>query len=204
MTPVPRTTRPVGSTLEAQETLSFEDIACLLRGGSGTAPYSEFSPSYDDTVPSHIDILCGRDKESYRHAGNRRFRAIISKYRDEYQNAKSRDDKTRITDEIVASIRECRERFLRKDKNTNMWYDVGDVYAHEKVSHALRSAKDPERTCKRKKQNVKHQLPTAEENHAFQTLLEQQQHIFRELTNEQQASEVLDFENDDHWLSILV
>lgn len=202
MTPDPKTTRPLSGTLEDQETLSFEDdIACLLRGGSRKVRYSEVSPAYDDdSVPSNIDILCGRDKESYGHAGNRRFRAIISTYRDEYQNAKSRDNKTRITDEIVASIRNCRGRFLRKDEKTNMWYDVGDAYAHEKVSHALRSAKDPEKKCQRIKQKVKLQLPTANENPAFHTLLEQQQHIFRALINEDQPSEAMDFEQDENRL----
>lgn len=30
-------------------------------------------------------------------------------------------------------------RFLLYDPHTNLWYDVGDEYAREKVSHSLRS-----------------------------------------------------------------
>jgi hypothetical protein len=163
--------------------------------------FSEDSPSYDDMIPSNVDVLCGRDREAHGHVGNKRFRVMISWYRDNYQNAKSRDEKTRITNEIVSSVRECRGRFLKKDENTNIWYDVGDEYAHEKVSHALRSAKDPEKNkCQRKKQKVTHQPPSPEQNHAFQTLLEKQQRIFWSLLEENQALDALDFEEDVYYL----
>ena len=36
-------------------------------------------------------------------------------------------------------------RFLLKDTNSGMWFDVGEVYAREKVSHALRSRPNEER-----------------------------------------------------------
>jgi hypothetical protein len=202
MTPAPRA-RPVEVTLEPQETLSFEDIACLLRTNSEKMFFSEDLPSYDDMIPTNADVLCGRDREAHGNVGNRKFRVMISWYRNKYQNAKSRDEKTRVTNEIVASIRACGGRFLKKDENTNIWHDVSDEYAHEKVSHALRSAKDPEKKCQRKKQKVTHQPPTPEENHTFQTLLENQQRIFRSLLEENQASDALDFEEDEHYGGIL-
>jgi hypothetical protein len=205
MAPDPSPIRPVGITLEArQETLSYQDVADILHLGSAKTPYPKVSPSSsDDIVPQKTDVVCGRDKEAYGHVGNRRFRVLISLHRDNYQNAKTRDTKTNITKEIVASIRECGGRFLRKDEQTDMWYVVGYDYAHEKVSHALRSAKDPERKCK-KKQKAKDQPPTREEHNAFQTLLLQQQKIFRELLEENQLSEALDFEGEEQCCSISV
>jgi hypothetical protein len=170
----------VGGTLEPQETLSFEDIACLLRTSSENEKmlFSEDSPSSDHMIPRNVDVLCGKDREAYAHVGNKRFRVMISWYRNKYQNAKSREEKTRINKEIVSTIRECGGRFLKKDCNTNIWYDVGDEYAHDKVSHALRNTRDPKKKCKKKKQKVPNQPLTPEEDHAFQTLLETQQRIY--------------------------
>jgi hypothetical protein len=59
MTSDPSATRSVGDTLDGEETLSYEDIVCLLQEGSGEI----LSPSDDDMVPSQLlGILCGRDK----------------------------------------------------------------------------------------------------------------------------------------------
>ena len=207
MTPTPRA-HPVGCTLEPQESLSFEDVACLqaclLRTSSENEKmlFSENSPSSDDMIPRSVDILCGKGREAHVHTGNKRFRVIISQYRKDYQNARCRDQKTRITKEIVSSIRECGGRFLKKDQNTDIWYDVGDEYAHEKVSHALRSARDPTKKIPkiRNPKVAQHQPPTPEENHAFWTLVENQKRIFRSLLEQDKASNYLDFEEDEHWV----
>lgn len=41
-------------------------------------------------------------------------------------------------------------RFLLYDPNTKLWYDVGDGYAREKVSHSLRSRPNEQRRTKPK------------------------------------------------------
>eukprot|EP00980_Cylindrotheca_fusiformis_P031203 scaffold25978_cov122-Cylindrotheca_fusiformis.AAC.1 len=51
------------------------------------------------------DVICGRDKLSHTHVGNKRFRKIIEMNRVSYQNATSRDEKTRITCQVVDVIR---------------------------------------------------------------------------------------------------
>ena len=68
------------------------------------------------------------------HPGNRRFRQLIMEKKDEYQKAIRRDDKTRITLELVQSLRNGPDggRFLLYDPKTELWYDVGDDYAKEK------------------------------------------------------------------------
>lgn len=55
--------------------------------------------------PGRMDILCGRGKSITAHPGNQRFREAIIARRDEYQQTKRRDDKSRITEEIVDSLR---------------------------------------------------------------------------------------------------
>lgn len=205
MAPDPRSIHPIELTVdEHQETVSYQDFAHLISClDSIHTSWPEVSPSLsDDTVPQTNDILCGRDREAYGHAGNRTFRSLISFYRDEYQHAKARDIKTGITREIIDSIRECGGRFLKKDEHTDVWCEVGDDYAHEKVSHALRSAKDPERKSQPKRHKAKDHPPTQEQDDDFQRLFADQQHLFRQLLEENQMSE--NFETNEQWSGISV
>ena len=62
-----------------------------------TKPPNLFSEDY--MIPSTFDVLYGKGRDALAHVGNKIFRMIISWYRDEYQNAKHRDEKTRISKE---------------------------------------------------------------------------------------------------------
>ena len=131
--------------------------------------------------PKQFDVICGTNKLSHAHVGNKRFRDIVEMIRERYQTAPSRDEKTRITCEIVSAIRSHRPggRFLKINADTNKWDDVGDEYAREKVSHALRYRK------KRKAVPTKH---TNQESDVFATILEDQQRIFRRLVDDQEQA----------------
>jgi hypothetical protein len=186
MAPDSRSTSPVRLTVhEPEETFSYQDaahiISCL---DSANTPWPE--------VPQKEDILLGRHREAYGHPGNRRFRFLISSYSDDYQNARARDTKTGIIQKIVASIQKYGGRFLRRDEQTDMWCDVCDdyKYVHEKVSHALRQKKNTERRSPQKMSpNANDHPPTPEQDNYFQTLLADQQNIFRELIDEDHTSE---------------
>jgi hypothetical protein len=127
--------------------------------------------------PKQFEVTCGTDKISHAHIGNKRFRDIIEMIRERYQTAPSRDEKMRITCEIVSVVRSHRPggRFLKINTDTKKWNDVGDEYAREKVSHALRYRK------KRKAAPTSH---TDQESDVFATLLEDQQRILRRLVDE--------------------
>jgi hypothetical protein len=128
------------------------------------------------------DVLCGRDKLSHAHIGNKRFRQIIAINREAYQTAPSRENKTSITCDIVTMVREYGGRFLKLDETTGEFQELGEHYIREKVSHALRSAKDPDRPCIRKRREVqKCHVPTPEEDALFQETLRDQQQIFQSL-----------------------
>jgi hypothetical protein len=127
------------------------------------------------------DVLCGRDKLSHAHCGNKRFRHIIEMNREAYQTAPTRERKTNITGQIVSMVRECGGRFLKVDDATGEWVDVGDTYAREKVSHALRSAKDPNRPRIKKRREVRRHVPSPEEDALFEETLRDQQRIFQGL-----------------------
>jgi hypothetical protein len=55
-------------------------------------------------TPGPMDVICGRGK-SVSHPGNQRFRRLILAKKEAYQKAKRRDEKTRITFEIVVELR---------------------------------------------------------------------------------------------------
>lgn len=190
--------------IESDVNLSFDDVAPLLRSTSISSlsvdddtndnnikstcnDTSTHSDNGDSIVPGDYDVLCGRDKTSFCHTGNKRFRVIVAMNFERYQNCATREDKTIITEEILEGIRECGGRFLKLNKKTGEYNVVSSACAHEKVSHALRSAK-PKSNKPRKKRKIVHKPPTVEENEAFRFIYNEQQRIFREM---------LDNENGD-------
>jgi hypothetical protein len=150
-----------------------------------------------------VDVLCGRDKMSHAHSGNKRFRQIIERHRESYQTASCREKKTSITCQIVKMIRDCEGRFLKRDDETGEWSDVGDDYAREKVSHALRSAKDPNRPKIKKTRVVPKFVPSPEQEAIFRATLRDQQRIFQSLVEKENqgldAAEMFDhgFSSED-------
>jgi len=136
-------------------------------------------------VPERFDILCGREKITHLHIGNKVFRRIVEWNRERYQTATLREDKTRMTVELVERLRKLRPggRFLKQDTDTGEWFEVGDEYAREKVSHALRSAKDPNRPRAKKKRRIVPRVHTQKENAIFESILGDQQQIFEALVN---------------------
>lgn len=169
--------------LEPAQTLSFEDVAPLLQQITpGKVHFVDNIESSGDFTPDNQDIICGRDKQAFNHVGNKRFRVLIARSRETYQNAKTREAKSKITDDIIDTILES-GRFLKYDYVTKLWCVVTRDYAHEKVSHALRSAKDPRKKKPRKKRMV-HKTYTKEEDETFNFLFVEQQKIFQELLHD--------------------
>lgn len=85
------------------------------------------------------DVLCGRGGATNSHIGNRAFRHLVKQYKDKYLKAKKKE-KPNVAGEIVDKIRSLDPpgRFLKKDRDTGYWLDIGDMRAKEKTSQALR------------------------------------------------------------------
>lgn len=64
-----------------------------------------FDPSKGISEPDPNDVICGRGKMTSLHPANRRFRELVNENKDAYQRAKRRDEKTRITYELVDKLR---------------------------------------------------------------------------------------------------
>lgn len=136
-------------------------------------------PAINEDDIQHKDVLCGRERQIHAHQGNRKFRHLINMNRERYQTATSREVKTSITAEIVETVRLSGGRFLKQDEG--IWREVDPNYAHEKVSHALRSAKDPNKPKQKRTRNVNIRPPSVEEEHFFQILAADQERIYQNL-----------------------
>lgn len=99
----------------------------------------------DVCAPGQHDVICGRGKISRDHVGNRRFRTIVNRHKKRYRDAETKDDKTRVSLSVLDIVRNSCDppgRFLKLNLETGTWYDVGEKGARERVSLALRTAKD--------------------------------------------------------------
>jgi len=83
-------------------------------------------------------------------------------------------------------VEESGGRFLRFDEATRTWEQVDAKSAHEKVSHALRSARDPNRPRERRIRVETVQPPTPEEDAMFNRVHSIQQAAFADLMDRQQ------------------
>lgn len=123
----------------------------------------------------------GRGK-SIAHKGNAKFRQLINERKDEYQAARRREDKTRLTMEIVQELRKT-SRFLLKDPKLQLWFQVDEDYMKEKVSHALRSRPNEERRKrpkpKKKALRKQHMSPAIDD--AVESLIQEQQALLKSM-----------------------
>lgn len=91
--------------------------------------------------PSSMDVICGRGKRTYEHAGNKIFRSVCSMYLEKYQRSSGRVQKSSIMMKIVEQIRRnspTKTGFVRQDPHTLVWYIVRDHLARDKVGHSFR------------------------------------------------------------------
>mmetsp|Transcript_23196 Transcript_23196/g.40815 ORF Transcript_23196/g.40815 Transcript_23196/m.40815 type:complete len:697 (+) Transcript_23196:76-2166(+) len=93
----------------------------------------------DIEKPHHHDVLCGRGVTTNRHPGNESFRRLVGLNKEMYVTSTKRQ-KMAISRSIVEAVRSLDPpgRFLDKDPQTALWYDIGHKKAVEKTSQALR------------------------------------------------------------------
>jgi hypothetical protein len=89
-----------------------------------------------DFEPSKYSVICGRGKSSYDHTGNHYLRGLTRTFVADYSNAGRKLKKSAIVANIVAVIRQGGGGFCKYEKGA--WFEVGDYYAHKKVSAFFR------------------------------------------------------------------
>lgn len=89
------------------------------------------------------DVLMGRGGKSNHHEGNARYREQVEKSQGSYKKTDDKDEKTKISEELVRYIKSDGGNFLEKDETG--YYIIDDVVARRKVSQALREDMDPDK-----------------------------------------------------------
>jgi hypothetical protein len=83
------------------------------------------------------DILLGRGVPMQRHPGNIRMHHLINSYRHRYRVA-TRTEKASMIQEVLQRLKQGGVRFRRRLESEDLWVEVSDQLAYDKVSHALR------------------------------------------------------------------
>ena len=83
------------------------------------------------------DVICGRYKESYNNIGNRRFRVTIRLSLNRYHVARTKPEKTRYFQSIIAIIQNSGGRFLKWDGQ--QFIEISNKEKNSKVGHAVRN-----------------------------------------------------------------
>lgn len=85
------------------------------------------------------DVLCGKDKTYENHAGNRIYRDMITAVAPRYAATPSKQDKMRMTSDIVSTLlTEHGSRFMKRSPVHGGWEEINVAAARDKTSHALR------------------------------------------------------------------
>jgi hypothetical protein len=137
--------------------------------------------------PNVNDVLCGRGGRINSHRGNVRFRDIINSKKSIYLAPTTKKlEKAHIAAGIVNDIRSMDPpgRFLKEEKGTGMWYDIGDAKAIKKTGQALREDAPEIRPAidveggssgDEKKQKAKARSPQVSPHGQRQNIVDQQQ-----------------------------
>lgn len=149
-----------------------------------------------DEVKEH-DVMCGRDKHVHSHSGNKRFRFLIQTNRERYQSAKSRSEKSNITQEILRAIQENGGQFLKIDPATGVWAALDAAEAHEKISHALRSAKDRKVPSKPRKRRQPRKAESFLDEDIFMKVFARQKEILGKLASDSESNNIDDAVEDN-------
>mmetsp|Transcript_10178 Transcript_10178/g.19537 ORF Transcript_10178/g.19537 Transcript_10178/m.19537 type:complete len:244 (-) Transcript_10178:269-1000(-) len=86
------------------------------------------------------DVILGRGFRYAWHSGNNDFQALVRKNIQRYDEAKRKNDKSRVVQEIYELVTR-KGRFLKKDELTGLYEVVEEQVAKEKISQAIRYKK---------------------------------------------------------------
>jgi len=87
------------------------------------------------------DGICERGGKSNRHAGTRRYRGMIERFKPQYQSLTAKTAKTNLSRKIISQIQENGGRFLKKNEKGHQYFVLSPVETTKKVSQAMREKK---------------------------------------------------------------
>jgi hypothetical protein len=88
-------------------------------------------------APSRFDIVNGCGRGILKLPGNETYRELVSLNKRVYAKCHHLD-KAKVSQGVVAAIRDTGGRFLEYSKQSKTYHDIGDIKAWKKTSQALR------------------------------------------------------------------
>ncbi len=110
-----------------------EPAAATEESATTTTTSEKKKRTTDIAKPRSNDILCGRGGSSNRHLGNIHFRELVAANKQIYVGL-TKKQKMLVARKIVDAIHTTGGRFLAKDLDTGMFYDIGLPRSLEKTS----------------------------------------------------------------------
>ncbi len=104
-------------------TFDFTAKACVLEQGF---------------VPLEIDIVCGRGNAYSNRPGNKFFSRVCRNKLQEYVEAPTRAEKSRVVSSVLIQVLGNGARFVKMDRTSKLWYQMSKEQAHDKTGHAMR------------------------------------------------------------------
>ncbi|MFK7827493.1 MAG: hypothetical protein AB8G05_25330 [Oligoflexales bacterium] len=98
---------------------------------SSSAVSTNFYSNFD------FDILMGRGGKYCKHPGNLEFRKWVVTYRTHYLGL-SKKEKTMLKNQLLGFIKARGVRFLKYNSAKDVWFEVSDEKAKEKIAQTLR------------------------------------------------------------------
>lgn len=93
----------------------------------------------EDFAPDDDDVVIGKGKKFYMHAGNQKLRTIITERMEGYSQAATKTDKSNIIRGVVDTIHSTGGRFVKIDPtDKNRWIIADEGLAREKCSALFR------------------------------------------------------------------
>jgi len=109
------------------------EIYASSTSGTTTTEYKMTKRRTNIVKPRSNDILCGRGGSSNRHLGNIHFRELVAANKQIYVGL-TKKQKMLIARKIVDAIHNTGGRFVAKDLDTSLYYDIGLPRSLEKTS----------------------------------------------------------------------
>lgn len=107
--------------------------------GSPKSNVKEEESSIGIKNPNATDVLKGQGRGIYNHEGNIMFKEEVRKLADDYHECNSRLGKSEIGQKVVDRVKAYGGRFLEKNSDDGLWYEMNNSDSKKKASTALRS-----------------------------------------------------------------
>jgi hypothetical protein len=93
----------------------------------------------DNFTPAKYSVICGRGKGYSKSTGVVHLKSLINRYLDTYSEARTKIEKSVIVSDIMTAMRQeaAPEAAFVKCEN-NVWWEVDDSIAREKIGYMLR------------------------------------------------------------------